>query len=510
MNGQEPAITQQDPRAYYLWLQTQRVPPVQAVQMVQQRFGAPKTPEEQARQQANQAQSNALAQTGGTIGGILIGQEAMRGFPNVKDLFKQPTYDPSGSIGITRPVPGQTLDLDALAAQQQGSMGLNAGSKTPVTPKVIKVEGTTATVELPNGSVQQVPSEALNNQSFWSDIDWGKVGQGGAGALQLYQAYKSIQDKDYAGAGIYGTAGTANVAASGLAGTGAQTAAGEALGGYLVPGANILVGGYGAYKTAETTGSMAAGSQRDVAATIGGAGSGLALGLGAAGAAALAGAQLGVWAGPIGMAVGALAGYAGSRAFGSKKGKAQFMRDSVRSVLQDRGILNEKFQGTLADGSNYDFGKDGSTLKWKEIDKIAEKQPTAWNATVPLTDALAAAYGFVGQKASDISAWYAKGAVSNAKDDANVAIKNAQHFAQQQNITFDQIKAKLDEAIKDERINQNQYDYYLGGARQLTAGVQPQRGPQTRPPAPLPPAEQIPTQTKPSFQDLAKGKARIR
>jgi hypothetical protein len=87
MNGQEPSITQTDPRAYYLWLQTQRVPPYQAVQMVQQRFGAPKSPEEQARQRANQAQSNALAQTGGTIGGILVTQEALKGFPNLAGLF---------------------------------------------------------------------------------------------------------------------------------------------------------------------------------------------------------------------------------------------------------------------------------------------------------------------------------------------------------------------------------------------------------------------------------------
>ena len=87
MNGQEPSITQTDPRAYYLWLQTQRVPPYQAVQMVQQRFGAPKSPEEQARQRANQAQSNALAQTGGTIGGLLVAREAMAGFPTVAGLF---------------------------------------------------------------------------------------------------------------------------------------------------------------------------------------------------------------------------------------------------------------------------------------------------------------------------------------------------------------------------------------------------------------------------------------
>jgi hypothetical protein len=145
------------------------------------------------------------------------------------------------------------------------------------------------------------------------------------------------------------------------------------------------------------------------------------------------------------------------------------MRDSIRGVLQQGGILDDKYQGTLADGTKYDFGKDGSTLKWKEIDKISAEKPKAWNGAVPLADALAASYGFVGQKASDIAAWYAKGAVSNAGDDAGVAQKNMQHFAKQQGISYDMIKTKLDEAMKDNRISQSQYDYYLGGARQLTS-----------------------------------------
>ena len=503
MNGQEPAITQQDPRAYYLWLQTQRVPPVQAVQMVQQRFGTPKTPEEQARQQANQAQSNALAQTGGTIGGLLIGQEALRGFPNVKDLFKQPTYDPSGSIGVTRPVPGQTLDLDALAAQQQGGAASSI-AQTGKIPEVVSVQGNTTTIKTPTGGTQQVPTESLNDPSFWNNVNWGQVAQGGLALAQMYGAYKSFKEGNKVGGTINLAAGAGNLAATtGAVGTGA--AAGTT-GAYVIPGLNILAGAYGGYQTAQALGDMAAGSKRTQTGVIGGTASGAAIGAGVGSIVPGVGTAIGAG---IGAAVGALAGAVGSWT-GSKKGKAQFMRDNIRGVLQQNNVLDKDFKGTLADGSNYDFGKDGSTLKWKEIDKVAEKQPTAWNAAVPLTDALATAYGFVGQKASDISAWYAKGAVSNAKDDANVAIKNAQHFAQQQGITFDQIKAKLDEAIKDERINQNQYDYYLGGARQLTANVQPQIGPQTRPPAPMPPAGQIPPQAKPSFQDLAKGKAKIR
>lgn len=80
MNGQEPAITQTDPKAYYLYLQTQGMSPVQAVQLVQQRFGAPKSPDERAREQAAQNQQNALIQAGGQIGGTLL---ATKGIPYI-------------------------------------------------------------------------------------------------------------------------------------------------------------------------------------------------------------------------------------------------------------------------------------------------------------------------------------------------------------------------------------------------------------------------------------------
>ena len=499
MNGQEPSITRTDPRAYYLWLQTQRIPPYQAAMMVQQRFPV-QSPEERARQQANQAQSNALAQTGGTIGGILVTQEALRNFPNVREwtgFGQQPTFDSSGSIGITRSVPGQTLDLDALAASQTpGAIGGTA--QAPVTPKVVSVKGTTATVEMPTGGTQQVPAEALNDPGFWSSVNWGQVAQGGLALAQLYGAYRAYQSGDKLGAGIYGAAGAGSLAASGALGAQAAGAASGAAGGYLIPGLNILAGAYGGYQTAEQLSDMAAGSKRTQTGVLGGATSGAALGAGIGSIVPGAGTAIGA---AIGAVVGGLAGAVGSWT-GSSKGKAQMMRDQIRGVLQEGGILNQDFKGTLANGTQYDFGKDGSTLKWKNIDKIAEKQPSAWNAAVPLTDALATAYGFVGQKASDISAWYAKGAVSNAGDDPNIAIANARHFAQQQNITYDQIKAKLDEAIRDERINQSQYDYYLGGARQLTAGIKPQQGPQVRPPAPNAPQVQIPPQAKPAKQSI--------
>ena len=138
MNGQEPTITQQDPRAYYLYLLSQRMPPMQAVQLVEQRFGAPKTPEQRAREQAGQAQNNALAQTAGTVGGLLATQEALRGFPNLAGLFgsgastgavAMPTaLGGTGAIGGTAGTTVATPTL--LGAQTVGGAGTAATGST--------------------------------------------------------------------------------------------------------------------------------------------------------------------------------------------------------------------------------------------------------------------------------------------------------------------------------------------------------------------------------------------
>lgn len=478
MAGQEPALAQSDPKAYYLWLQTQGLSPLQAVQQVQQRFGAPKTPEQQQKEAAGKAQGNALAQAGGIVAGAIAGRfiynkidgwvDKLTGAKVGEETVKQAAQQTGQSLSTTAP----TANAPTTPAPQFGSVEEMTGNGlyTPAPDNMV-------TIDTPAGA-QTVPQSLANDKGFLESVNWDRVGQGGVGLLQLYGAYKAYQGGDKIGAGLSGASGAANVAG----------AMGADLGSNLIPGLNIATGLYTGYKTAEALGDMAAGSKRTQTGVVGGATSGAAIGAGVGSIVPGVGTGIGA---AVGATVGALAGAVGSWT-GSSKGKAQFMRDNIRGVLQEGGVLDDKFQGTLADGSKYDFGKDGSTLKWKNIDKIVEKQPAAWNAAVPLTDALATAYGFVGQKASDISAWYAKGAVSNAGDDVATAIKNAQHFAQQQGITFEQIKAKLDEAMKDNRINQSQYDYYLGGARQLTAGIK--GGPQTRPPAPMGPPQQMPQQ----------------
>lgn len=384
----DPELTYRDPNAYIAWLRSRGVPPQQVYQMVTDRFGPPKTREQQQKEQASNQQTANLAQTGGALAGMVGG-----------------TYL-AGQFGTGATAAGAAGAGTAAAGTGAAAAG-GAGASTVATPTLLSATQTGAS-----------------------------AGAGGAGSTTL---------------AAYGPYAAPVAAAAGL---------------------------YGGYKTAEMLGETAAGSQRTQQGALSGAASGAALGSSVD--LATGGATLGLGT-LIGGVVGGLAGAIGSWT-GSSKGKAQFTRDNIRGVLQKGGVLDQNFQGTLADGSTYDFGADGSTLKWKNIDKVAEAQPGAWSGAVPLTDALATAYGFVGQKASDISAWYAKAAVSNANNDPNVAKANARHFAAQQGITYDMIKGKLDEAKADNRINDSQYNYYLQGAQDLI-GAAPAGTRQVVPPA---------------------------
>lgn len=469
-----PPDAQRDPQGYYYWLVSNGFPHNVAYDEMVKEFGPPKTKEEQAKEAAKKQQQAELAQVGGVVGGTALTGWVMDGMK--MPGFLKPTPKPT-------PTPtAPTANAPMPSAPTPGSVGTGAGSFsknfTPIDPGKLPAgqsvpEGMTPIRSNVDGSVQVVPTDSLADEGFMNSVNWDAAGTGALAVLSAYNAYKSYQSGDKVGAGLSG-ASAVSLGANALGQAGVNFGGQQTLGA-AAPYLGAAAGAYQGYQTAKMIGDTAAGSQRTRNAALGGASSGAMIG--------------GAVGGPIGLAIGAavggLAGAVGSWT-GSKKGKAQFMRDNIRGVLQQGGVLDDKYQGTLADGTKYDFGKDGSTLKWKEIDKISAEKPKAWGGAVPLADALAASYGFVGQKASDIAAWYAKGAVSNAGDDAGVAQKNMQHFAKQQGISYDMIKTKLDEAMKDNRISQSQYDYYLGGARQLTSySGKPSMGPQVKP-APRP------------------------
>jgi len=131
MAGQEPALAQKDPKAYYLWLQTQGLSPLQAVQQVQERFGAPKSPEEQQKDLANEQMKQSLAQTGGLVGGTLLATE---GVPAIAGLFSSGAAPATPTLIGAKIVGGGTAAAGAGgtagAAGAAGTAGGTAGAST--------------------------------------------------------------------------------------------------------------------------------------------------------------------------------------------------------------------------------------------------------------------------------------------------------------------------------------------------------------------------------------------
>ena len=469
MNGQgfhpnAPALARQTPRAYYAWLVSQGMPHSMAYSQTTGVFGAPKSPDQINKENADAAQRGQFGQAAGVVGGALLTNEALRGFPNIRDAVgatQTPAMAESGTIGLTRPVPPPTTTVDGSGAV------VDIGGASAATPPVISTDGPVSTIQTPTGP-QQVPTESLNDPGFWSNVNWGDVMQGGLSLYQMYGAYQAYKSGDKTGAAIQGLAGAGNLAA----------ATGAASGAYVVPGLNILAGAYGGYQTAEAMGDMAAGAKRTRTGIIGGTASGAGIGAGI-GTMILPGAGTAIGAG-IGAAVGAVAGAVGSLT-GSSKGKGQMQRDAIRGALQERGILDENFQGTLADGSVTDFGQDGSKLNTKAMNKLRSENPNAFEQAQQLGDAMAASYGFMGDKARSLARLYVRGALSNAQDDPNTAIANMQHFAKQQGITPDILQTNLNQALEQNRISQGEYDRLLSAGQQLVGGA-----PQMQQAAPIP------------------------
>ena len=137
--------------------------------------------------------------------------------------------------------------------------------------------------------------------------------------------------------------------------------------------------------------------------------------------------------------------------------------------MKDAGILDDKYKGTLADGTKFDFGVDGKPLSWKEFDKRLEETPS-YGETVALTDAMVTGMGLSGKTRSDINLLFSRAAQSNAGNDYGVAKNNVLHFANQLGITSDVIKANTQKQFDENNISQSQYDTYMSLADQFPAG----------------------------------------
>jgi len=229
MNGQEPQVTQTDPRAYYLWLQTQGASPMQAVQMVEQRFGPPKSPQQQAKDAADKQQQAQLAQLGGVVGGTALTGWAYNGF-KTPEWYKNLGGNQQPTVTPTTPTPVKAQVVNAPTANAPSNAA--PGSATPITEvgSVTMPDGSPGTLMSDGGKVGQngkiINPDGTSGGSFSGQALAGLQIVGGA--AQAYSGYKQYQSGEKLG-GAANIAGGAYMTAAGaqsLASGGASTSLG--------------------------------------------------------------------------------------------------------------------------------------------------------------------------------------------------------------------------------------------------------------------------------------------
>jgi len=222
-------------------------------------------------------------------------------------------------------------------------------------------------------------------------------------------------------AGFVGPA-TPSVEAGTLAGPVAPEAAGAfdlagvgSAGNVLLP----AVGAYGAYNLMDSQSDAPSGGRRNSRGLLQGAASGAAMGsyFGAPGAI-------------VGGILGGVGGLAGS-VFGSSKGGRQMTRDEWRAKILESGtpLFDENYQGDLADGTTFDFGRDKFSFGKNEND-IDLSKPTTKKAAA-YGNVLAALQGYGGGDDREaVATQFTAASTANAKDpnDINTVKSNYRHF----------------------------------------------------------------------------------
>lgn len=280
--------------------------------------------------------------------------------------------------------------------------------------------------------------------------NYGAYAQGAAGAGQLYGAYEDYKDKEYTGAAVKGAAGAANVGAA----AGSTTAASA------VPYVNAALAGYNVHqaKNAEAP----ANTRAAMAAHEGAVGAANYFTFGLAG---LADFAIKKWAPswyeshikrhsktPFAKTIGG---------FWSGKDEYQWSRDQGRKYLKENKILDDKYIGTLADGSKFDFGKDGKSIK------IDYKDPVT-GEVIAKADLLAAAEGFTGKAREGMAMLYTNAALSNSGGDVNKAYSNIAHFMKQRGMTSADILKQLEEEYKKKELSEDRYNTYKATNQNFT------------------------------------------
>lgn len=145
-----------------------------------------------------------------------------------------------------------------------------------------------------------------------------------------------------------------------------------------------------------------------------------------------------------------------ARLVGFGKHKDQKQRDGIRGNLQQGGILDGDYNLTLADGSKWDMGKDGSIQNYN----IDPEGTPYTKDVIDWTNPIGLILGKGDKKIqSDFTGYFSNAAISNAPD-AQAAKANVQAFYDQIGMTKGQWEAEIDALAAKETISKQDADIY--------------------------------------------------
>lgn len=195
-----------------------------------------------------------------------------------------------------------------------------------------------------------------------------------------------------------------------------------------------------------------------------------------------AGAYLGgaIGGGPFGAAVGGVIGGAvgliGSFFSKSGKSKDQRARDQVRSLLQQSGVINSKWQVALANGDLYDIGKDGKA-ELSNTDGTVRRaydvdfgNPLAGQTVAMLQPLSFIITGGDPKLSNDFTGYFTNAALSNAKNIED-ARKNALAIFKAMNVDAQKVAQTIVALAEQGRISEDTARAYLSGFTYLIDGA---------------------------------------
>lgn len=295
-----------------------------------------------------------------------------------------------GAQGLTRIFPGEKTPQEQLQEAMAESIRAQAAALKGQTP----------------GGASPTPAGGAT-----SPAGLGSAGLGSAGLGSYLPSWLGGSSGAAATAPAASGATTAATAAPAAVEAGSLSGTLGTIGSYAAPIAGLGAAAYGGYKLADRKkwDDKSEWGYATKNGALAGAGTGAALG------SVVPGIGTAIGAG-VGGLLGGAAGFLGSQ-FGGGKGRDQIQRDTIRRDMKQRGLIDDAYNITLANGNKYDIGKDGS-IKNYNVDFSKQGIGDVVSAVNPL--AMLVTGGDVNKKRSDLAGYYTNAASSSGDANANI------------------------------------------------------------------------------------------